>query len=220
MPHLCLLLSGAALLINGLAMLGYLPRRDAGFFSLAVGSIQTALALGYLSTTGTEAPGLLSAAGMILFGLTYAYAGLDVMLDLGSKGLGWFCGMVAFVGLLLAAAWLRDDPLLAVLWLCWSTLWGLFFASMALGLTRVDVFTGWSLVLTSQVTATLPAVLGITGLWPRSLDAAAGAAVLLTGVFLAAGALARRTQVRHGASAPGGDVQPSHADLRDAQGRH
>jgi len=219
MPHLCLLLSGAALLINGLAMLGYLPRRDAGFFSLAVGSIQTALALGYLSTTGTEAPGLLSAAGMMLFGLTYAYVGLDVLLDLGSKGLGWFCGMVAFVGLLLAAAWLRDDPLLAVLWVCWSILWGLFFASMALGLTRVDLFTGWALVLASQVTATLPALLGITGLWPRSPDVAAGAAVLLTGLFLAAGILARRTQARHGTPAPGGAFQPSHAGISDLQER-
>lgn len=219
MPYLCLLLSGAALLINGLAMLGYVPRRDAGFFSLTVGSIQTALALGYLSDTGTEATGLLNAAGMMLFGLTYAYVGLDAMLDLGSKGLGWFCGMVAFVGLLLAVAWWRDDPLLAVLWLCWSILWGLFFASMALGLIRVELFTGWALVLTSQAAATLPAVLGITGLWPRSLNAAAGAAVLLTGLFLAAGVLARRTQARHGAPAPDWAVQPSLVGLSDAQER-
>jgi putative amide transporter protein len=219
MPYLCLLLSGAALLVNGLATLGRLPRRDAAVLSLVVGFVQLSLAVGYVTGADGSASALKGAAGMVLFGLTYAYAGLDVMLGLGSKGLGWFCGMVAFVGLLLAAAWLHDDPLLAVLWLCWSILWGLFFASMALGLTRVDLFTGWALVLTSQITATLPAVLGITGLWPRSLDVAAVAAVLLTGLFLAAGVLARRTQGRHGTPAPGRAVQPSHAGISDLQER-
>ncbi|MCQ6269583.1 AmiS/UreI transporter [Pseudarthrobacter sp. R1] len=197
MPYLCLLLSGAALLVNGLATLGRLPRRDAAVLSLVVGSVQLSLAVGYLIGADGSADALKSAAGMVLFGLTYAYAGLDVILGLGSKGLGWFCGMVASVGMLLAAAWLRDDPLLAVLWLGWSALWALFFVSMALGLAQVDVFTGWALVLASQATATVPAVLGIAGWWPRSLNAAAGAAVLLTGLFLAAGVLARRTQARH-----------------------
>ncbi|MGF9650222.1 AmiS/UreI family transporter [Pseudarthrobacter oxydans] len=196
MPYLCLLLSGAALLVNGLATLGRLPRQDAAVLSLVVGSVQLSLAVGYVIGADGSADALKSAAGMVLFGLTYAYAGLDVILGLGSKGLGWFCGMVAFVGMLLAAAWLRDDPLLAVLWLGWSALWALFFVSMALGLAQVDVFTGWALVLASQATATVPAVLGIAGWWPRSLNAAAGAAVLLTGLFLAAGVLARRTQAR------------------------
>ena len=38
MAHMCLLLSGAALLVNGLATLDRLPRRDAAVFSLVVGS--------------------------------------------------------------------------------------------------------------------------------------------------------------------------------------
>ena len=33
MPYVCLLLSGAALLVNGLATLGHLPRRDAAVLS-------------------------------------------------------------------------------------------------------------------------------------------------------------------------------------------
>lgn len=196
MPHVCLLLSGAALLINGLAILGHLPRRDAAVLSLVVGSIQLVLAVGYVTNDDGGGGLLPTAAGMFLFGLTYVYVGLDVLLNLGSKGLGWFCGMVAFVGLLLAAAWLNTDPLLAVLWLCWSVLWGLFFASMAMGLQGLDPFIGWALVLTSQVTATVPALLGLAGLWPRSPGVAAASAVILTGLFLAAGILARRPQTR------------------------
>lgn len=189
MPHICLLLSGAALLINGLAALGHVPRRDAAVLSLAVGFVQLVLGVVVLSP-GPSAGGALTAAGMFLFGLTYLYVGLDFLLDLGAKGLGWFCGMVACVGLLLAAAWLAEDPLLAVLWLGWSLLWGLFFVSMALGLSRVDRYTGWALVLTSQVSATVPAFLGLAGLWPRSPVVAAAAAALLAGLFAAAGVLA------------------------------
>jgi putative amide transporter protein len=212
MPYLCLLLSGAALLLNGLATLGLLPRRDSGVFALAVGCMQLVLTVGYVA--GNAAGGLLSAAGMVLFGLTYTYVGLDTVFRLGSKGLGWFCGMVSLVGPLLAAAWLKDDPLLAVLWLCWSVLWALLFASMALGLAGLDPFIGWALVLTSQVTATAPAFLGLAGLWPRSPAVTGGTAVLLTVLFVVAGVLAKRTQatqkmVRPGEPASNQAAQPS-----------
>lgn len=205
MTHICLLLSGAALLINGLAALNALPERDAAVFSLVIGGAQVVLGMTYLGVTagtavtagaagagdvGTQV--LLSASGMFLFGLTYVYVGLDFLLGLGSRGLGWFCGMVAAFGLLLAAAWLRDDPLLAALWLCWSILWALFFTSLALGLDRIKPFTGWALVLTSQASATVPAFMGMTGLWPYRGDVAALAAVVLAAFFVLAGMLARR----------------------------
>ncbi|MEE2524131.1 AmiS/UreI family transporter [Pseudarthrobacter sp. J75] len=195
MPYLCLLLSGAALLVNGLALLGRLPRRDAGTLSLVVGIIQLGLAVGYVTTHDGGTPVMLSAAGMLLFGLTYTYVGLDTFLALGGKGLGWFCGMVALFGMLLAAAWLGSDPVLAVLWLAWAALWGLFFVSLALGRSAVDPFTGWALVLTSQVTATVPAFLGLAGLWPSAPEAAPGmafgAAAVLALLFTTAAVLAR-----------------------------
>lgn len=196
MPHICLLLSGAALLVNGLALLGHLPRRDAAVLSLSVGSIQLVLAVVFLSIGG-PATSSTTAAGMFLFGLTYVYVGLDVLLNLGSKGLGWFCGMVAFVGLLLAASWRGTDPLLAVLWLAWAVLWALMFASMALQLKRLEPAIGWALVLASQATATVPAFLGLAGIWPRTLEVASLAAVVLVVLFASAFVLARR-----GAAAP------------------
>lgn len=192
MPYVCLLLSGAALLVNGVAALGRLPRRDAAVLSLLVGGTQLVLAVVVLSHGDPTGGTPLTAAGMVLFGLTYAYVGLDTLLELGSKGLGWFCGMVAFVGLLFAAAWLVPDPLLAVLWLGWAVLWGLFFASMALGLARLDGYIGWALVLASQVTATIPAVLGLAGWWPQGIWPALAAAATLALLFAAARLLAGR----------------------------
>jgi hypothetical protein len=202
--HICLLLSGAALLINGLATLGALPRRDAAVLSLVIGSLQLLLGITYLAVTylGTvrldstapDADGgvqlLLSASGMFLFGLTYVYVGLDFLLGLGGRGLGWFCGMVAGCGLLLAAAWFPENPLLAVLWLCWSYLWTLFFFSLALGHNRLSPLIGWSLVLASQATATVPALLGITGQWPGDPAMAGRAAVCIAALLLLAGGIA------------------------------
>ncbi|MFP5367261.1 MAG: AmiS/UreI family transporter [Actinomycetes bacterium] len=191
MAYICLLLSGAALLVNGLAALGHVPRRDAAVLGVTVGAVQLVLGVVLLSLDNSAGTPL-TAGGIFLFGLTYAYAGLDALLGLGSKGLGWFSGMVAVVAVLLAAAWLLPDPLLAVLWLGWAVLWGLMFASMALGLGRLDRFTGWSLVLASQTTATVPAFLGLAGLWPRGLEAAGTAAAVLGVLFVAALVLSGR----------------------------
>ncbi|GAB12864.1 putative amidase substrates transport protein [Arthrobacter globiformis NBRC 12137] len=206
MAYVCLLLSGAALLISGLATLGALPRRDAAVLSLVIGSIQLLLGITYLAvtylgnvrldSTAPDADGgvqlLLSASGMFLFGLTYVYVGLDFLLGLGSRGLGWFCGMVAGCGLLLAAAWFPEDPLLAALWLCWSYLWMLFFFSLALDYSRLSPLIGWSLVLASQATATVPALLGISGKWPEDPATAGGAAACIAALLLLAGGMARR----------------------------
>lgn len=192
MPFICLLLSGAALLANGLATLGHVPRRDAAAFSLVVGGTQLVLGVVYVSAAGNAPAVLLTAAGMFLFGLTYLYAGLDSLLGLGARGLGWFCGLVAFCGLQLAGAWLGSDPLLAVLWLGWSALWGLLFACMALDAVRLERFTGWSLVLAAPASATVPALLGLSGHWPDSAAAAWVAALLGAALFAAARALARR----------------------------
>lgn len=192
MAHICLLLSGAALLI-GLSLLGVLPRRDAAVFSLVIGGTQLVLGVTYLAITGEDGPLLLlGASGMFLFGLTYVYVGLDFLLGLGSKGLGWFCGLVCGCGLLLAAAWSGEDPFLAVLWLCWTYLWILFFLQLALGFARLTPLIGWSLVLTSQASATVPAFMGLTGRWPGEAEIAAGAAVSLLALLLLAGGLAWR----------------------------
>ncbi|WP_395400984.1 AmiS/UreI family transporter [Arthrobacter sp. UC242_113] len=193
MAYICLLLSGAALLINGLATLNLVPRRDAAVFSLVIGTAQLILGVAHLTATaGRGTQSLLGPAGIFLFGLTYAYVGLDFRLGLGSKGLGWFCGMVGFCGLLLAVAWSGEDPLLSVLWLCWTYLWLLFFLHMALGFERMAPLIGWSLVLTSQASATVPAFLGITGHWPAGVAAAAAAGASLAALLLLAGGLARR----------------------------
>lgn len=122
-------------------------------------------------------------------------------LTLARRGWGGSAAWWAWSACLLAAAWLGTDPLLAVLWLCWSVLWGLFFASMGLDVARLNPFIGWALVLMSQVTATVPAVLGLAGTWPRAPAVAWLVAAFIASLFVLARVLARRGAAPRRASA-------------------
>ncbi len=196
MIYLCLLLSGAALLVNGLALLGRISLRDSAVFSILAGSTQLALGLTYAGLIASLSPQLfLDASGLFLFGLTYVYIGLDVLLSLGSKGVGWFSGLVGGLGVILAIASFPGDPLLGVLWLCWAFLWMLSYVRTALGREGLTAFNGWSLVLTSQITTTIPAFMGLLGSWPTDWRVAAGTAAVVS-LLLAVSAYLGRVKRR------------------------
>ena len=192
MIYLCLLLSGAALLVNGLALLGRISLRDSAVFSILIGSTQLALGLTYAGLIASLSPQLfLGASGLFLFGLTYMYIGLDVLLGLGSKGVGWFSGLVGGLGVILAVASFPGDPLLGVLWLCWAFLWMLSYVRTALGRDDLTPFNGWSLVLTSQITTTIPAFMGLLGSWPLDWRIAAGTGAVVSLLLVVSAYLGR-----------------------------
>ncbi|NKX55134.1 AmiS/UreI family transporter [Arthrobacter mobilis] len=192
MSFICLILSGAALLINGLGLLGRIPGRDSGVFNLLIGTVQLVLAVLAAAAAGGDTAVLLGVSGVFLFGLTYLYVGLDALLGLGSAGLGWFCGLVAVLALFYSAGSLAADPLLAVLWLDWAVLWFLFFLLLARGRAHLAAFTGWAALLTGPLTTVVPALLGLSGAWPAGWGTA-GTAAAAVGILLAAAWLLART---------------------------
>lgn len=196
MSFICLILSGAALLINGLSLLGRIPARDSGYFNILIGGTQLVLSVAIAAQAGGNTVALLGVSGVFLFGLTYLYVGLDSLRQLGSVGLGWFCGLVAAIGLVYVVANLALDPVLSVLWLSWVVLWALFFLVLALGTSRLTVFTGWALIVTSQATTTIPALLGLSGRWPSGAPSAFAALVAVALLFGAAAVLARPSSRR------------------------
>ncbi len=203
MAYICLVLSGAALLINGLTLLGRVPGRDSGVFNVLIGGVQLVLCTAVAVTADGSLPVLLSIAGTFLFGLTYLYVGLDALAGRGSTGLGWFCGLVAAIAVVFAVANVTADPVLAVLWATWAGLWTLFFLLLALG-RDVGRYTAWALVLASQTTTTVPALLGLAGRWPAGPAWTAGAALVAVVVFVGAAVLSRRggRRVRPAAAQP------------------
>lgn len=192
MSFICLILSGAALLINGLTLLGRIPGRDSGYFNVLIGGLQLILCVAVAVTADGSLAGLLSISGTFLFGLTYLYVGIDSLRGLGSVGLGWFCGLVAGLALVFSAVNLVTDPFLSVLWLSWAGLWMLFFVLLALGRSQITAYTGWALVLASQVTTTIPALLGLTGNWPSGPATTGVALLAIILVFGGAGLITHR----------------------------
>jgi len=186
MSYICLILSGAALLINGLALLGRIPARDSGVFNVVIGTFQLLLAVIVAVAAGDDRGLLLGAAGIVLFGVTYLYVGLNALLNLESAGVGWFCALVALLAVFYSAANIAIDPFLSVLWLSWAVLWSLFFLILAGGKPSLTAFTGWAVLLTGQVTTTVPALLGLSGAWPAGWLPAGITAVLIAGLFAAA----------------------------------
>lgn len=211
MSYICLILSGAALLINGLGLLGRIPARDSGSFNVVIGALQLLLAVLLAAAAGGDGGLLFGAAGIVLFGITYLYVGLNALFDLGSAGVGWFCALVALLAVFYSAANVVQDPFLSVLWLSWAVLWSLFFLILAGGKSSLSAFTGWSVLLTSQVTTTVPALLGLSGAWPTGWFPAGITAALIAGLFAAALLISRtgRPQAPAGpGSLPAGVPEP------------
>lgn len=210
MASICLILSAAALLLNGLTLLGRVPGRDSGVSNVLIGGLQLLLCTAVAISADGSLPALFAITGTFLFGLTYLYVGVDALAGLGSAGLGWFCGLVAVAAVVFAGVHVADDPVLSVLWVGWAALWSLFFVLLALGRTSIATYTGWALVLASPLTALVPALLALTGHWPTGPAGAGLAALGEVVVFGGAAALTRRSP-RNAATSPVAALSPAAA---------
>ncbi|GAT05670.1 AmiS/UreI family transporter [Mycolicibacterium fortuitum] len=206
MGNVGLLYVGAVLFVNGLMLLDVVPARSAAVLNLFVGALQCVLPTVMLVMAAGDPAAVLAASGLYLFGFTYLYVGIVNLTGLEPQGIGWFslfvaCGAVVYSALSFTVV---NDPVFGVIWLAWAALWLLFFLVLGLRRARLTRFTGWSVVLLSQPTCTLPAFLMLSGNYRTSPGIAAIWAVGLAALLLVARVLsAHRThQPRTAANEP------------------
>ncbi|OBG57255.1 transporter [Mycolicibacterium fortuitum] len=206
MGNVGLLYVGAVLFVNGLMLLDVVPARSAAVLNLFVGALQCVLPTVMLVMAAGDPAAVLAASGLYLFGFTYLYVGIVNLTGLEPQGIGWFslfvaCGAVVYSALSFTVV---NDPVFGVIWLAWAALWLLFFLVLGLRRARLTRFTGWSVVLLSQPTCTLPAFLMLSGNYRTSPGTAAIWAVGLAALLLVARVLsAHRThQPRTAANEP------------------
>lgn len=170
-----LLYVGAVLFLNGLMLLGAVPPRSAAILNLFVGALQCVIPTAMLLQAGTDTGVVLAASGLYLFGFTYLYVGIGNLADLDPRGVGWFSAFVATAAVVysLVSFTVVHDPVFGVIWLAWAGLWTLFFLVLGTGRDDLARFTGWTALLLSQPTCTLPAFLALTGHAPTSPGLAA-----------------------------------------------
>jgi len=162
-----LLFVGAVLFMNGLMLLGKVDSRAAAIFNLFVGGLQV-LTPTYLIIAANDDPRrIMLASGIFLFGFTYLYVGIGLLMGLDTTGVGYYSLFVAIVALGFAFASFRlaNDPPFGVIWLYWAFLWFLFFLLLGLKIESLTTYVGWVTAIEGWVTGVIPAFLLLTGYW-------------------------------------------------------
>lgn len=171
MAYAVLLMIGGTLLINGLAVLGYVQGNGAAIYNIFTGVLGTAAPFYLLmQLSGSDATAydtVLSVAPIWLFALTFLWVGVNSLTGHTSTGVGWYCLWVAIVAVGLALVNFFRFSLApeGIIWLNWAFLWVLFWLLLARGWTQIAVFTGWVAVIQSVWTVTLQAFLNLVGGW-------------------------------------------------------
>ena len=166
MGYVGLLLSGAALFLNSLVILGKVEMKSAGVFNLFVGALQIIIPFYLIMISDQSNWTVYSYAATFLFGLTYLYVGVTFIKGMDSSGLGWFCMWVAIIALFYMVISLVQfhDVVNALTWFMWALLWYLFFVLNAQK-KNINQYLGRIAFVQSWVTLTLPSLFYFMGVW-------------------------------------------------------
>ncbi|MDM5157552.1 AmiS/UreI family transporter [Bacillus sp. DX1.1] len=170
MGYVGLLLSGAALFLNSLVILGKAEEKSVGVFNLFVGVLQIVIPFYLILVSDQSNWTVYSYAATFLFGLTYLYVGITFITGMSNNGLGWFCLWVAIIALfyMIVSIIQFQDIVNALTWFMWAFLWYLFYV---LNVQKKDInqYLGRIAFVQSWVTLTLPSLLYFMGVWETPL---------------------------------------------------
>ncbi|PGB01931.1 AmiS/UreI family transporter [Bacillus toyonensis] len=166
MGYVGLLLSGAALFLNSLVILGKAEMKSAGVFNLFVGALQILIPFYLIMISDQSNWTVYSYAATFLFGLTYLYVGVTFIKGMDSSGLGWFCIWVAIIALFyMVVSFVQfHDVVNALTWFMWALLWYLFFV-LNTQKKNINQYLGRIAFVQSWVTLTLPSLFYFMGVW-------------------------------------------------------
>ncbi|HDR6129895.1 TPA: AmiS/UreI family transporter [Bacillus anthracis] len=166
MGYVGLLLSGAALFLNSLVILGKAEMKSAGVFNLFVGALQIIIPFYLIMISDQSNWTVYSYAATFLFGLTYLYVGVTFIKGMDSSGLGWFCIWVAIIALFyMVVSFVQfHDVVNALTWFMWALLWYLLFV-LNTQKKNINQYLGRIAFVQSWVTLTLPSLFYFMGVW-------------------------------------------------------
>lgn len=167
MANVGLLFVGAVLFLNGLMLLGKVDSRAAAIFNLFVGGLQVITPTYLIIAANQDPKRIMLASGIFLFGFTYLYVGIGLLMHLDTTGVGYYSLFVAIValGFSFVSFRLAKDQPFGVIWLYWAFLWFLFFLLLGLKMESLTTYVGWVTAIEGWVTGVIPAFLLLTGYW-------------------------------------------------------
>lgn len=172
MGNVGLLYVGAILFLNGCMLLGWVEAKSAAPLNLFVGALQVITPTYLIFTANGDENTILAASGIYLFGFTYLYVGINLLVGLDSTGVGYFSGFVAICALVFSGLNFGrfDDNAFGVIWLYWAFLWTLFFLLLGLKMDGLTRYTGAVTAIQGWVTGAIPAFLLLTGKWADNIN--------------------------------------------------
>ncbi|MEH6942879.1 AmiS/UreI family transporter [Bacillus sp. JJ722] len=166
MAQVGLLLSGAALFLNSLMLSGKAEAKSVAVFNLFVGTLQVLFPFYLLAVSDQSNWTTYQYAPTFLFGFTFLYLGLTILLNLSGTGLGYFSLWVSIFALFYTVISIVHfhDYVTAVTWLMWAYQWFLFYT---LNITRkaIEHYVSKVAMIQSWCTLTIPSLLYFIGVW-------------------------------------------------------
>jgi hypothetical protein len=143
--------------------------KETSLWCTVIGSIIMFLLLFGIVTNlfkGAGTPTLWWAGQVALFGLTYFMMGLNGLVGNDQKGLGWFCGLVAVISIvIIVQACQGGDWRMIAIWVLWAFTWLMFFFELALGKDSWVRWMKWFQIFVLVATLLVPGIMILNGWW-------------------------------------------------------
>jgi putative amide transporter protein len=157
---------GWIFILNGLHALNLLSTKEAALWNLIISTMMfiwvVYLLGGNLMGKGTT----WFAAQVLLFAFTYLFLGINYILGMDGRGLGWYCLWVSLVTPVVSYQnFMAGDWRFGAIWAIWGVLWFLFWVILGLGKTSVMNKVKHIMVPIGVITAWIPGLLMMIGQW-------------------------------------------------------
>lgn len=154
---------GFVLFINALWIFGKLDDKHVIPMNAFTGILILAGVMRTVLWEGSQVRAYFYGMQSLLFAFTYLWVAVNAIWGLDSKGLGWYCLLVACVALPTSFTALPDKGLF-ILWIMWAVLWFLFFLLLGPGKNVAKITGAWTMV--NAVATGVAGYLILTGVWP------------------------------------------------------
>jgi hypothetical protein len=158
---------GFIFILNGINMMDKMSPKECGVWNLAISVFMfVCIILSLVFQLFGEATWL-TVGGITLFAFTYFMIGMNNVLEMDARGLGYYCLLVAMMTPFIAeGAFSAGDWRFGVIWLIWGVAWFVFYLIMALEKTKLATpLLGRGLVLLGLATGVAPGYMMLRGWW-------------------------------------------------------
>lgn len=169
MLGVCLLFVGIVLINNGVCNLAKVDPKSAAIMNIFTGGLSL-----FINFTSLVQGNFYGAGTGLLFCFTYLFVAVNNIYGLQPLPFAWFSTFVAVNAVIFGVVegvtgseylGIAPDWRWAAIWWLWAILWGTSFFTDILGIKKVGKIVPWLQVIEGVITAWIPGVMLLLGVW-------------------------------------------------------